>query len=64
MARCCGGTVAPTRDNPIIVGEPNGVTVRAKPTLTYRGVAAYQLAFWSGAGVAERVAAGVLVVVT
>lgn len=63
MARCCGGTPRPTPDNPVLIGEPNGVTVRARPTIPRYGLAAYETGWFTGDGVAARVAAGVLVTV-
>lgn len=61
MARsCCGKRREATRENPILVGEPDGRLYRCTVLVGSFGLAYGDSGIFTGTGVMERVAVGTL----
>lgn len=61
---CCGTGKTTSRDRPMLLGDPNGILYRCRLTLNVYGLGFNTVQWFSGDGVAARIAAGTLVTVT
>lgn len=60
---CCGTGKTTSRDNPVLLGEANGLLYRCRLNLNVYGLRVNTVQWFSGDGVTARIAAGVLVTV-
>lgn len=63
MGRCCSRKVRSSRLSPLQLGAANGVTVRCRVLVPFRGMKVYDVHYFTGDGVQDRLDSGALRIV-